>query len=1074
MASKSSLTYKRIRPTQQPYFRFFQSGNNKIQEESVTSRRLESLRYFHSSQDNTNGSLGPRQTFSTGTRWHSSNHRNRRGNNRRNNHRQEPSSSRAADRFQNHNRRDSKPSPATLLMDQWETSSSSSSGHQSSSYNANVQRKRFEERQVALCQAIVQYRNQWFEPDDSNIATEWKHAVQFQHPTGAAGPVTKQKLLETEELFGQICTLCHDFFVTTALLAESELTLSSTNDLDTKQKTQLQRQLQQQQDAIDILTTVLPFWETMRKDRAILVQQVLKQEPAPALTETNKELLLNDNPKGTGMKDRDDDKKSVPPPPEKQEEGGGKNWVAWIKSMVVGDGGSNDPSMVPVPSPSTPMAKKLEVSSLSAHDDVQFAPNHYHYNKLVGRLYFSYPPLVAFQAFQDEDDDLGQDLMDVVDEEDENDDDDDLDMDRRQTRKISKPQSLPDEDAKLVAILEQRASQIQRIFDQVPNTVPAGMGGSTVRSPVLTDKMVRLLIRAYQDTATLDAAYQTEQVYYRYPSHRRGLLWYVLMSYLQVTEKDPPPRSSSSGGENPDAMGFAQQLRKSPKKFSPKSASLATKRVCELLSKQVQQSNMNPNELHSCATIGFQCLANIAVPSLDRYYDRVHALATLKFGAKTWEALLSSKPNIETLQQQLRPKDSVSIQLLIQIFAKSDGAMMDAEDVRMEKAKDLLDNMWKCYSISELQDSIERSTFHSLLDALNKRRKRKKKAQDVTPFVRTKTGETVFDNHEDFDYALTLFDKMVTHEVWYPNEETFHHLYRLAEYGPQADEVSIRLELCRAILQEYPLSPYLASKHALRAWSDTAEKRHLVSEDKSPTNDTFGVDDETAAVAMERAFQIFQQLQMYSSPLLYQNAPQKISHVYNVNDVPTSLSYGLVWQTCYSVAQNASAATKKRAVEIATAMYRLAEQKEPRTELRPKSHRMFLQCLSLSTNDQERLEFAQDVFTKARQTNNSSGSGSGNRSSSSGSASMEPLLLEALLDCLVNPTTASTTQQQQQQQQQRQELIEQVYNEVVSAHDMPVMSDRFLTLLGRVHPELHKRHISDHHHQQQQQQQKKE
>lgn len=1017
MASNRCISYKRIRPTQQQFSsRGFLYLGSKISEQSFATRRLESLRQFHSHHSTIqNSNDRRRRALSEMVRFHSSEknrNRNRQHTSRRNNFRPEATSSHN-DRFQNEiHRRDSKPSPATLLMDQWEQPPSTSSYNQSSYKDVNVQRKRFEERQEALCRAIVQYRNIWFEPDDTNIATEWKHAVQFQHPTIG----TKDKLLETEELFGQICTLCHDFFVTTALLAESDL--YPTKELSAKQKQGLSRQLQQQQEAIDVLSAVLPFWETLRKDRTTLVQQAWKQEPPEDEEQIAKNLQSQLEVTATPVKEEP------------------RNWVSWIKSMVIGsDKDDDEKETVEVP-------KKLGLSSLTAHDDVQFAPNHYHYNKLVGRLYFSYPPLVAFQAFQDEDDDSGQELLDVQDaDDDDGDDDDDEDYEETNGSRKSPETKMPsDQDSKLAAILEQRANQLQRIFDQVPNTVPPGKGGMMVRSPILTDKMVRLLIRAYQDTGTLDAAYKTEQVFYKYPSHRRGLLWYVLMSYLQVTEKGPSPSASASSdtsGDNSDtvAMGFAQKKRQIPKKFSPKSASLATKRVCELLSKQVKQSSMNPNELHSCATIGFQCLANIAVPSLDRYYDRVHALATLKFGTKTWEALLSQKPNMEILQQQLRPKDPVSIQLLIQIYAKSDGTMVEMEDVHMEKAKALLDNMWKCYSISELQDSIERSTFHSILDALNKRRKRKKKNRDEEPDSSVTGGDpTVFDNQEDFDYALTLFDKMMAHEVWYPNEETFHYLYRLAEYGPQADEVSVRLELCRAILQEYPISPYLASKHALRAWSDTAERGALLWDDSERT---VVDEEEKASIAMERAYQIFQQLQMYSSPLLYHNAPQKISHVYNINDKPTSLYYGLVWQTCYYTAQNASAATKRRAVEIATSLYR--QQQQLGMELRPKSYRMFLQCLSWSTNDEERLELAQDVLEKARQSTTSGGL-------------MEPLLLEALLDCLVHVQTNTT---------QRQELIQQVYNEVVSTHDMPVMSDRFLALLGRVHPELHKRHIAD-------------
>jgi hypothetical protein len=807
----------------------------------------------------------------------------------------------------NHQRRN-KASPAAILMDQWETSMTNNN---SANGNHNrVQRKRFEERQRVFCDTVVQYRDIWFKPDKSNIVTEWRHAMQFQHPTAGS----YQFLVQSEPAFAQICSLCHELFVTTALLAESEQGTTQTH-----------------KDSIEFLSSVLPFWETMRKDRAALVERYSAAGEQPQVVQM----------------------------PERAESAKYKgNWVKWIKSIV---GGADASDVEPAP-PQQPI-------KLTAHQDPQYAPNHYHYNKLVGRLYFSFPPLVALQVPTDE-----------------------------------------SQEQRLMEVLEQRASIIQRLFDQVPQYASDGKG-TTVRSPVLTDKTVRLLIRAYQDIGTLDAGYKTEQVYHRYPAHRKGLLWYVLMSYLQVTQRDAT--STPTSASNPGRPQIS-------KKFSPKSASLATKRVCELLSKQVQ-TNMNPNEFHSCATIGFQCLANIAVPSLDRYYERVHALAALKFGSSTWEALMSPKSNKENLQ--LRSKDSASLQLLVQIYAKKD------EDEYLEKAKGLLDNMWKAYSITELKESLARSTFHSILEAIDKKRGRarqdEKSNQDDDSNVAPGDVGSSSQNGQDFEYALGLFDKMMSNEFWLPNAETFNFLFRLAEYGPQADQVSTRLELCRVIAQEYPMSPFIASKHALRAWNNTAKQG----------------DNQDEGMAMERALAILQRLQVSSRPLLFQANPEVVSHIYDVKDAPSPIFYSLVWEACFFTGKKGSAKTKERAVEIALTLYH-ASKKHDIESFSATAYSNFLRCLAMSDEEEQRLTLVRDVFESAKQDS---------------SKSMDSSLLEALLDCLL-----VSNGEEQAFQQQRLELIQDIYHVVVSTHEIPVMTERFLTLLGHVHPQLHEHHLAEH------------
>eukprot|EP00980_Cylindrotheca_fusiformis_P013456 scaffold3437_cov113-Cylindrotheca_fusiformis.AAC.23 len=942
-------------------------------------------------------------------------------------------------------RRTNKPSPATILLDQWDMTPGSSTNNnnnattKNTTTNQEVQRKRFQERQKVFCNAIVEYRNIWFnkkkksDDDNNNVATHWKHAMQFQHPITTTSTITtiQQRLMESEPIFVRICSLCHELFVTTALLAESELPSGHQ-----KQK--------QQQESMDFLTSVLPFWETMRKERTLLVERYYNHSSSLSTNDDDEDTTVGVAP-------------LVEPAVQSSNNTNGSNWVKWIKSMVL-RGATNAP---PTTIHSIPQKQQQQQSPLTAHQDLQYAPNHYHYNKLIGRLYFSYPPLLALLLQQEE---------------------------QQQQQHDSK---------QLLEILEQRALCIQRIFDQIPQN------GNTAPTAVLTDKTVRLLIRSYQDIGTLEAAYQTEQVYHQYPTHRKGLLWYVLMSYLQVTQRystttTTTTSSSSGGGAGGSTSSSSSSQAGLPPapihrtKFSPKSASLATKRICELLSKQQQQQQqvivagqqqqqqrngtsttttmkmmMNPNEFQSCSTIGFQSLANITVDSLDHYYERVHALAVLKFGSHTWETLVSNSNNNQNNKHnlQLRSKDVASLHLLVQIYAKmkdnNNENNDNDDDEYLKKAKTLFQNMWTIFSINELKESMPRTTFHSILEAMDKKKQqqrskaRGRRRQEESENINTRPDQEDDDDYE-FDYALGLFDKMMTNKVWYPNAETFNVLFRLAEWGHQADQVLTRLELCRWIQQqqqegEYPISLLTASKHALRAWVHTA--KHTNQQQQQENDNT----------AMERAYSIFQNLQVSSRPLLYQTNPEKVSHIYDVNNAPTLICYSLVWETCWHIGKNSSdKKTRQRAVEIATNLYQHATKEQQQQDnvlgsFGANSYRLFLQCLSLSDDEQQRLALVRDVFETAASHD------SNNKTSIMNSTEF----LEALLDCLCNDVSSSfsstsSSSSSQLEQQRRLELIQDIYNVVVSTHEMPIMSDRFLTLLGRLHPQLHDRYLAEH------------
>jgi hypothetical protein len=228
---------------------------------------------------------------------------------------------------------------------------------------------------------------------------------------------------------------------------------------------------------------------------------------------------------------------------------------------------------------------------------------------------------------------------------------------------------------------------------------------------------------------------------------------------------------------------------------SMKDAALATKHVCELLSRH--HNHYNNREFQTWATVGFQCLANLSTSPelLDDYYDRVHTLAMLKFGAKTWEAFLSNntKTNIGQNVDFLRPKDYKTLELLIEIYAQ--------DEAHVERAQQLLKTAWRLYALEDLEDAIRKSTFHSILQTLCHKQRGKAKYQ----------GQAESRDDRDFEYALSPLDKMMLRPKWWADADTFEALFGLARDGPQADIVMSKLELCQATTKEYALSQWIVS-----------------------------------------------------------------------------------------------------------------------------------------------------------------------------------------------------------------------------------------------------------------------
>lgn len=103
-----------------------------------------------------------------------------------------------------------------------------------------------EERQYEFLTQVGNYKNVWYpkngndnneDPTSNNDVSpplnSWKQATQFQHPSQA----TWEQLMQSEEAFARICTLCHELFVATASVTDAD-----TLDWST-----------------DFLTTILPF-----------------------------------------------------------------------------------------------------------------------------------------------------------------------------------------------------------------------------------------------------------------------------------------------------------------------------------------------------------------------------------------------------------------------------------------------------------------------------------------------------------------------------------------------------------------------------------------------------------------------------------------------------------------------------------------------------------------------------------------------------------------------------------------------------------------------------------------------
>jgi hypothetical protein len=733
--------------------------------------------------------------------------------------------------------------------------------------------------------AVEEYRQVWYpsgggrrasgeggndgSPRSKGTRTSWRRAIEFKHPPLSA--TTWRQVVESEDIFRRLCTHHHELFVASSSLlgveAGQRVHLQLEEDggaadtapfggasSDTTDAPPRHMRPAVMEDgggngngAEGVFASVLPYWEALRKERAEVVDHC--RPPPP------------------------------PPPPPAGGDGGDTTpatatpWIAsmWQKvvDLVVGPGQPPSEDSVPV----------------TAHLDATCAPNHFHYNKLVGWLYFLYFPQRQEQQKQQRDQRQRQRLQQfqppqggpgVADDNEKRDDvrgggdavashDDNDPLDTAAAILLAPPPSSSSSSSSSLKsdrewLLRHRAAMIQNVVDQCP-----------APNQFLSPKIVRLLVRSYQDIGTLEASRQAERVYNRHPLYQRGLLWYVLDGYLQVVLQGRSPAEEEEGlfegrlGSSEVGWGSfppppagetgrtARPRSETRAAAAATDAALAARRICELLS---SLHGRDRNEFLVCSVIGFRALASVRPDALDGYYERVHSLGILKFGPQTWSALIRSNSQNQDppplagearspppagmdgvghtgdLAAAFHPRDHKTLHHLIEIYTQ--------DKAYTGRAFDLLETAFELYPPERLQDSFRRSTFHRLMDALHRERRRKKRLQGSSKAGEIKSNNNISitgdgklpepvpssSTNPELDRALRLVDKMVLHSAWTPNKDTFLRLFELVEDGPDAERVRVVLELCQFLSEDGtpPFSPLRAAKYSLNAWALSLRK----------------------------------------------------------------------------------------------------------------------------------------------------------------------------------------------------------------------------------------------------------
>ena len=732
--------------------------------------------------------------------------------------------------------------------------------------NATFHLDRFHERQQEFCESLEDYRLFWYpasekqEPQHQDRDKDWQTAMAFHHPNPDENfpwlNLSWEKIVESEDLFRRVCSCHHDLFVSCSSyltdLSEASCYHHLHNernkllsDVDTDEWTE--------QDLLrleceDLLTAILPSWERLIRERALLVEAHRPPE------ENTQDKELSFSPKGSTEDSPFNPKNqeniiatpsiahtndSTAPDASYQN----NQWVGWLKGVITGndhaDTGDDGVS-----------EKRFE--TVTAHLNPECAPNQYHYIKLMGLLYFHSLPQERhnrsnpFHLYTKSEREAGEEST----------------SDNNRHHKTPYKQALATWEVKRIEILGKRAEKMQYIVDQslLPLTPNRNNNGTLPSKPqhhphedenyddtsdrVLTDKIVRLLIRSYLDMESFSAAQNAERVYHRHPNHRKRLLWYVTMCYLKVITKNKKElaRSAASAANNTNSRTSEEEQQQKDIFFQRHwECASAAKRICELVSSKHAKE---AREFQHCSTIAFEALA--ILPEYGRrglkgYYNRVYSLGLLKFGPKVWEALLkdddspvsnqrqslntdasghfnrsssrrrrrktniksfpdnesttqpqTSKPSID-LSQSLHSKDHRILKYLIQIYSHGENDL--------HRALRLLEVSLDLYSPHDLSDSLDRSIFHKLLRKLAEKKMRKahivqQKKERKSPIPQNNNAVAI----NEFDTALGLLNSMFSEESWFPTEETFRILFSMIPYcdnpGKEAEKLRFKLEAC--------------------------------------------------------------------------------------------------------------------------------------------------------------------------------------------------------------------------------------------------------------------------------------
>jgi hypothetical protein len=199
------------------------------------------------------------------------------------------------------------------------------------------------------------------------------------------------------------------------------------------------------------------------------------------------------------------------------------------------------------------------------------------------------------------------------------------------------------------------------------------------------------------------------------------------------------------------------------------------------------------------------------------------------------------------------------------------------------------------------------------------------------------------ESSKDLEYGLQLLDKMMSCQSSWPNEESFVCLFKLAETGPQADEIMTKLEISRAI-SGTSMSTLRASHYALHCWANSAAQ---------------GVEG-----AAERALEILNLLDVQSTPLLLKDAAyrKRLSHFYDADLTPDRDVYTLVLKTC---AMTVNPSEYNRALQIALQVYQRMQAQD--IVVSSTMYTWVLSCVAdlVAEDSPDRLQLSQSIYEAA-------------------------------------------------------------------------------------------------------------